>query len=94
MRKVQSSGFRASITIVHIKNFFKMETNIVQLRFIFRTAKRSIIDHPFNPLKGVQRPAAFAIVCICFCEFCTVQSVILKAVQSKSLTSRKAQKLL
>ena len=24
------------------------------------------------PLKGVQRPAAFAIVCFCFCEFRTV----------------------
>ena len=23
-------------------------------------------------LKGAQRPAAFAIVCFCFCEFCTV----------------------
>ena len=26
----------------------------------------------FNNLKGVQRPAAFAIVCLCFCEFRTV----------------------
>ena len=26
----------------------------------------------FKILKGVQRPAAFAIVCFCFCEFRTV----------------------
>ena len=31
----------------------------------------SSIIHQF-PLKGVQRPAAFAIVCFCFCEFRTV----------------------
>ena len=30
------------------------------------------ITKHFPPLKGVQRPAAFAIVCFCFCEFRTV----------------------
>ena len=43
--------------------------------------------HYFIVLKGVQRPAAFAIVGFVFVNF--VQSDILEAVESKSLTSRK-----
>ena len=38
-----------------------------------------------SPLKGEQRPAAFAMVFFVFVNF--VESVILEAVQSKSLTS-------
>ena len=39
-----------------------------------------------STLKGVQRPAAFAVICVL--NF--VQSDILEVVESKSLTSRKA----
>ena len=39
-------------------------------------------------LKGVQRPAAFAIVCFCYVNF--IQSVVLESMQNKSLTTGKA----
>ena len=42
IREVQSSGVRASISIVHIRTFFKMHQRVVRFRFVFRIAKRSI----------------------------------------------------
>ena len=42
IREVRSSGVKASITIVHIRKFYKMEQSIVRLRFFLRIAKRSI----------------------------------------------------
>ena len=54
---------------------------------IFAMQSNTMVD--FETLKGVQRLAAFAIVFIfVFVNF--AQSVSLEAVQSKSLTSRKA----
>ena len=43
IRKVRSSGARASITIMHIRKFFKLHHNIVRFRFFPRLAKRSIL---------------------------------------------------
>ena len=43
IREVRSSGVRASITIVHIRKFYKTQQCIVRLRFFFRIAKRSIV---------------------------------------------------
>ena len=34
--------------------------------------KDLLLSTLFHDLKGVQRPAAFAIACFCFCEFCTL----------------------
>ena len=42
IRKVRSSGVRASITIVHIRKFLRMHHNIVRFRFFPRIAKRPI----------------------------------------------------
>ena len=42
IHETRSSGVTASITIVHIRIFFKMQQSIVRLRFFFRIAKRSI----------------------------------------------------
>ena len=42
IREVRSSGVRGSITIVHIRKFYKSLQNIIRLRFFFRIAKRSI----------------------------------------------------
>ena len=48
-------------------------------------AQRIMVD--VEPLKGIQKPAAFAIVCFCFCEFRTVSysgscGALLEGVQS------------
>ena len=40
--EIRSSGVKASITIVHIRKFYKMLQSIIRLRFFFRIAKRSI----------------------------------------------------
>ena len=40
--EVRLSGVRASITILHIRKFYKMLSNIVRSRFFFRIAKRSM----------------------------------------------------
>ena len=37
-----SSGVRSSITIMHIRKFFKLHHDIVRFRFFPRIAKRSI----------------------------------------------------
>ena len=37
-----SGSVRFSITIVHIRKFFKMHENIARIRFVLRKAKRSI----------------------------------------------------
>ena len=42
IHEIRPSGVRASITIVHIRKFYKMWQSIVRLRFFFRIAKRSI----------------------------------------------------
>ena len=42
IREVLLSGIRASITVVHIRKFFKMHHNIFRFIFFFRIAKRSI----------------------------------------------------
>ena len=42
IRKVRSSGVRGSITIMHIRKFFRLHHNIVRFRFFPRIAKRSI----------------------------------------------------
>ena len=42
IHEVRTSGVIASISIVHIRRFFKMHTNIVRFRFFPRIAKRSI----------------------------------------------------
>ena len=41
-QKVQLNGFRASITIVHIRKFYELNRSIVQLRLCSRIAKRSL----------------------------------------------------
>ena len=44
IREVRSSGVRiGSITIMHVRNFFKLRHNIVRFRFFPRIAKRSIV---------------------------------------------------
>ena len=43
IREARSIGVRASTTIVHIRNFFKMRRNIVRFIFFPRIAKRFII---------------------------------------------------
>ena len=43
VRKVQPSGVRPSITIVHIGKFYKVYENIVRFRLLSETAKRSIV---------------------------------------------------
>ena len=45
IREVRSSGVRGSITIVHIRKFYKLYHNIVRFRFFPRIAKRSISSH-------------------------------------------------
>ena len=42
IREVRSSGVRGSITIMHIRKFFKVHHNIVRFRFFSRIAKRSM----------------------------------------------------
>ena len=42
MRDARSSGVRCSITIMHIRKFFKLHHNIVRFRVFPRIAKRSI----------------------------------------------------
>ena len=44
IREIRSSGVRGSITIMHIRKFFKLHHNIVRFRVFPRIAKRSI-DH-------------------------------------------------
>ena len=39
IRRVRSSGVRASIIIVHIRKFYKLYQNIVRFRLFFRIAK-------------------------------------------------------
>ena len=62
IHEIRSSGVRASITIVHIRKFYKMYQRIVRMRFFFKIAKRSIeaahwLSHQFycskvsHPLK-------------------------------------------
>ena len=43
IREVRSSGVRGSITIMHIRKFFKLHHNIVLFRIFPRIAKRSIV---------------------------------------------------
>ena len=43
MREVRSSGVRGSITIMHIRKFFKSKHNIVRFRFFPRIANRSMV---------------------------------------------------
>ena len=43
IHEIRSSGVKASITIVHIRKFYKMLQSIIRLRFFFRIAKRSIL---------------------------------------------------
>ena len=42
IREARSSGVRGSITIVHIRKFFKLHHDIVRFRFFPRIAKRFI----------------------------------------------------
>ena len=55
IHEIRSSGVRASITIVHIRKFYKMYQSIVRLRFFFRIAKRSI---PGNAKSAIRRNAS------------------------------------
>ena len=43
IRDARSSGVRGSITIMHIRKFFKLHHNIVRFRVFPRIAKRSIV---------------------------------------------------
>ena len=57
IREVRSSGVKGSITIMHVRKFFKMHHNIVRFRFFPRIAKRSIVKdknlgHAKNALCG------------------------------------------
>ena len=50
IRDVRSSGVRASITIVHIRNFYKVNQKIVRFRFFLRIANSSIAKRSIGPL--------------------------------------------
>ena len=45
IHEVRSSGVRGSITIMHIRKFFKLHHNIVRFRFFSRMAKMSMPAH-------------------------------------------------
>ena len=64
-RRWQSLSIRNMLLFLRILVLFGLDLQIFRLYLIARRKT-------FCSLKGIQRPAAFAIVCFCFCEFCTV----------------------
>ena len=79
IREVRSSGVRiGSITIMHVRNFFKLHHNIVRFRFFPRIAKRSIMEimstRSFNAIpatfiRGVFNVYLSNLLCKLYCKY-------------------------
>ena len=54
IREVRSSGVRASITIVHIRKFYKILQNIIRFRFFSGQQKGLLYQLTYNPRSKIR----------------------------------------